>query len=84
MKELTKPKNKKSVDYGLLVVVFILIIVGLYILYSTSSYNGRVKFDDDFYYLKKQALRLHLASGVCMQWQILIITFGKNLRCGRM
>ena len=65
MKELTKPKKKKSVDYGLLVVVFILIIVGLYILYSTSAYNGRVKFDDEFYYLKKQAFATALGIG-CM------------------
>ena len=62
---MTKPKKKKSVDYGLLVVVFMLIIVGLYILYSTSSYNGRVKFDDEFYYLKKQAFATALGIG-CM------------------
>ena len=62
---MTKPKKKKSVDYGLLVVVFILIVVGLYILYSTSSYNGRVKFDDEFYYLKKQAFATALGIG-CM------------------
>ena len=62
---MTKPKKKKSVDYGLLVVVFILIIVGLYILYSTSAYNGRVKFDDEFYYLKKQAFATALGIG-CM------------------
>ena len=36
------------------VVVIILIIVGLYILYSTSAYNGQNKFGDKFYYLKKQ------------------------------
>lgn len=28
---------------------------GLVILYSTSAYNGEVKFQDSFYYLKKQA-----------------------------
>ena len=62
---MTKPKKKKTFDYGLVVVVFILIIVGLYILYSTSSYNGRVKFDDEFYYLKKQAFATTLGIG-CM------------------
>lgn len=51
---MTKPKKVKTFDYGLLLVVIILLIVGLYILYSTSSYNGRVKFQDEFYYLKKQ------------------------------
>ena len=35
-------------------VVIVLVIVGGYILYSTSAYNGQVKFQDEFYYLKKQ------------------------------
>ena len=51
---MAKPKRNKTFDYGLLVVVILLIVVGLLILYSTSSYNGKVKFDDEFYYLKKQ------------------------------
>ena len=51
---MAKPKKRKTFDYGLLVVVMILIIVGLYILYSTSAYNGQNKFQDEFYYLKKQ------------------------------
>ena len=54
MNGLAKPKKRKTCDYGLLVVVIILIIVGLYILYSTSAYNGQLKFDDAAYYLKKQ------------------------------
>jgi cell division protein FtsW len=44
----------KKFDTTLLVVVLILVTVGLVLLYSTSSYNGRVKFHDSFYYLKKQ------------------------------
>jgi len=45
---------KRRFDFGLLVTVMLLVIIGLIILYSTSAYNGRVKFDDSFYYLKKQ------------------------------
>ena len=51
---MAKPKKKKNFDYGLVVVVSLLVIVGGYILYSTSAYNGRIKFQDEFYYLKKQ------------------------------
>ena len=51
---MKKPKKEKSFDYGLLVIVTILVVVGLYILYSTSAYNGQNKFQDSFYYLKKQ------------------------------
>ena len=42
-------------DTTLLVIVFLLTGIGLLILYSTSAYNGQVKFHDSFYYLKKQA-----------------------------
>ena len=45
---------KQRFDRGLLVTIILLVIIGLIILYSTSAYNGRVKFDDSFYYLKKQ------------------------------
>lgn len=35
-------------------VVLVLVGIGLVLLYSTSAYNGSVKFHDPFYYLKKQ------------------------------
>ena len=44
----------KKPDYGLVITVLLLVIIGWYVLYSTSSYNGQVKFQDSFYYLKKQ------------------------------
>ncbi len=47
-------KEEKTVDVTLLAVVLVLVIFGLFMLYSTSSYNGEVKFSDSFYYLKKQ------------------------------
>ena len=47
-------KEKKCFDQMMIAVVCILIITGLIILYSTSAYNGQVKFHDSFYYLKKQ------------------------------
>lgn len=47
-------------DYTLLVTLFLLIITGLILLYSTSSYNGEVKFSDAFYYLKKQVFAVLL------------------------
>ena len=49
-------KGKKGLmDYTLLLIVVLLVVIGLVILYSTSAYNGQVKFHDSFYYLKKQA-----------------------------
>lgn len=46
--------RKNQYDRILLGTLILLVIVGLVILYSTSAYNGEVKFHDKFYYLKKQ------------------------------
>lgn len=46
--------KKRKYDYTLVAALFLLVIVGLIISYSTSAYNGQVKFHDSFYYLKKQ------------------------------
>ena len=48
-------EKKKTYDYTMAVIVILLALTGLMILYSTSAYNGQVKFHDSFYYLKKQA-----------------------------
>ncbi len=46
--------KRKTCDYTLLIVLGLLLIIGLIILYSSSAYNGRVRFHDSLYYLKKQ------------------------------
>ena len=46
--------KKRQVDIVLLILVVILVICGLVFLYSTSAYNGRVRFNDPAYYFKKQ------------------------------
>ena len=52
--------KKRKYDYTLLTALFLLVIIGLIILYSTSAYNGEVKFQDSFYYLKKQVFATSL------------------------
>ncbi|GAB5614051.1 stage V sporulation protein E [Faecalimonas hominis] len=52
---MSRKSKKGRYDYSLLTAVFLLVGIGLVILYSTSAYNGEVKFHDSFYYLKKQA-----------------------------
>lgn len=51
---MERSSGKRRYDETLLAVVIILIAIGLVMLYSTSSYNGEVKFHDPFHYLKKQ------------------------------
>ena len=63
---MKRHEKKSGFDYGLLIVVLLLVIIGLIILYSTSSYNGQVRFHDSFYYLKKQAFATSL--GLAMMY----------------
>ena len=58
-------REKGNYDYTLLVALGLIIIMGLVILYSTSAYNGEIKFHDAFYYLKKQVFATSLGIG-CM------------------
>ena len=48
------PEKRVNLDYVLLIVLVILIVAGLVLLYSTSAYNGQNKFQDAYYYVKKQ------------------------------
>lgn len=43
-------------DYNLLAVVVLLICFGLVMLYSTSAYESDIKFGDDMYYFRRQAV----------------------------
>ena len=64
-KSLTTFKVRvKKYDLTLLVVLMLLILAGLVILYSTSVYNGEVKFHDAMYYLKKQLFATALGLAV--------------------
>ena len=55
-------KNKQTkyinrqIDMSLLVTVIFLICFGLIMIYSTSSYEASMKFNDAAYFLKKQLL----------------------------
>ena len=51
---MKRSAGKRAYDDTLIAVVLVLVVIGLVVLYSTSSYNGRVKFHDSLYYLKKQ------------------------------
>ncbi len=49
-----KEKQIKYFDYTLLFIIIFLVGFGLVMLYSTSSYNAQLKFNDSALYLKKQ------------------------------
>ena len=63
MKKSIRERTGKQ-DILLLILVLFLAVFGLVILYSVSSYNGRVRFHDAAYYLKKQLFATALGLGV--------------------
>ena len=63
-----KRRQRQAFDESLFGIVLILVVFGLVMLYSTSSYNGQVKFADPAYYLKKQVF----ASGLGMLVMVLV------------
>ena len=74
-----KKQKNGAPDYGLCRVVLILAGFGLVVLYSTSAWNGQVKFADPAYYLKKQLLATSL--GLAAMYAVSCIDFRrwKNL-----
>jgi len=68
----TKPVKKnriktilKNYDWVLIVIVAVLLLFGLIMLYSTSSYNAQLDHNDAMYYVKKQIVSIILGLG-CM------------------
>ena len=47
-------REKKKIDILLLILVLLLSVFGLFMLFSASTYNGRIRFGDSAYYFKKQ------------------------------
>lgn len=59
MSEQIRRKKKRSkyfFDYTMLFIVVFLLLFGLVMLYSTSSYEANVKFEDPAFYFRKQAI----------------------------
>lgn len=56
--------REKRMDDTLAAIVLVFVAFGMVMLYSTSAYNGEVKFQDAGYYFKKQLLATALGLGV--------------------
>lgn len=63
MQKQVSPRENPT-DVILLALVLVLAVFGLILLYSTSIYNGRVRFHDSAYYFKKQLLATMLGCTV--------------------
>ncbi len=62
-KKKKKKREKNQIqyfDYGLLIIVIMLLAFGLVMLYSTSAYNASLRFDDPTHYVKRQIAAMGL------------------------
>ena len=50
-----KVKKRYYHDYSLLLTVIILVVFGLIMIYSASSFSAQLEFKDSAYYIKRQA-----------------------------
>ena len=51
-----RSRNNLNIDYSMLFIILFLLMFGLVMLYSTSSYESSIKFGDPGYYFRKQAV----------------------------
>ena len=61
-----KKKPKYFCDYTMLFIVIFLMLFGLVMLYSTSSYEANIKFEDPAFYFRKQAVASAIGVGVML------------------
>ncbi len=76
MSEQNRPAKKKQkyfFDYTMLFIVVFLMLFGLVMLYSTSSYEANIKFEDSAFYFRKQAVAS--AIGIVVMLAIMLIDY---------
>ena len=76
MSEQARPKRKKPkyfFDYTMLFIVIFLVLFGLVMLYSTSSYEANIKFEDSAFYFRKQAIAS--AFGIVAMLAIMLVDY---------
>lgn len=68
-----KKKTKYFFDYTMLFIVIFLLLFGLVMLYSTSSYEANIKFEDSAFYFRKQAVAS--AIGIVVMLAIMLFDY---------
>lgn len=79
MSEQVKRKKKKYFfDYTMLFIVVFLLLFGLVMLYSTSSYEANIKFEDSAFYFRKQAIASVI--GIIVMLAVMLIDYHLSQR----
>ncbi|NLC17348.1 MAG: putative lipid II flippase FtsW [Clostridiales bacterium] len=63
VKELLKQKLQGKTDKVLLIFTIIITLFGILMVYSASSYTAHIRYEDSFFYMKKQVLGAVLGLG---------------------
>ena len=66
-----RKKTKYFFDYTMLFIVVFLLLFGLVMLYSTSSYEANIKFGDPAFYFRKQAIASAIGIGFMLLTMLL-------------
>lgn len=77
---MKEQKKSLKMDGTLLGVVLLLVALGLVFLYTTSEYNGRVRFGDSAYYFKKQFFATSVGLG--MMYAVTKLDYHKLVKLG--
>ena len=72
-KKSRRPQNL-GIDWTLVAIVGVLLVFGLVMLYSASSYNAQLKFNDSAYYVKKQLFSIVI--GLVFIVVIILLPYG--------
>jgi cell division protein FtsW len=66
LKDLSDKKQYQALNYKIVICTIILVVFGIVMVYSASSYLGELQFSDKFYFLKKQIFGAVLGSGALL------------------
>lgn len=77
---MKEKRQTSKVDGTLLALVMLLVVLGLIFLYSTSEYNGRIRFGDSAYYFKKQFFATSL--GLLVMYLVTKLDYHKLVAMG--
>lgn len=73
-------KEARYFDFGLLFVVLFLLVFGMVMIYSSSSYISQINFSDSMYYLKRQIIAV--LAGLVLMIACAVIDYRKWKRFG--
>ncbi len=67
--------NRRHIDYTLLLTTLLLVAIGITMVYSSSAILARERYDDTYYFLKRQLFSLSIGFGALFAGRSIPLTF---------